>query len=131
VQGFDLATKPAQFFILLGGEPLALSSVYLLLSYPVTQRFWRDIDLSCYFRDGIILLETAGSPHGETRVDTLGLLVAPLPSPRTAVTKFPTVHGSEASPLPLSTRRFVKCSRRRLTSPTVLSTSISGDGSTA
>ena len=28
MQGFDLATKPAQFFILLGGEPSALSSVY-------------------------------------------------------------------------------------------------------
>jgi hypothetical protein len=62
VQGFDLATKPAQFFILLGGEPLALSSVYLLLSYLVMQRFWRDIDLSCYFRDGIILLGSSKLP---------------------------------------------------------------------
>ena len=62
MQGFDLATKPAQFFFLLGGEPLALSSVYLLLSYLVTQRFWRDIDLSGYFRDGIILLGSSKLP---------------------------------------------------------------------
>ena len=62
MQGFDLATKPAQLFFLLGGEPLALSSVYLLLTYLVMQRFWRDIDLSGYFRDGIILLGSSKLP---------------------------------------------------------------------
>ena len=62
MQGFDLATKPAQFFFLLGGEPLALSCVYLLLTYLVMQGFWRDIDLSGYFRDGIILLGSSKLP---------------------------------------------------------------------
>jgi hypothetical protein len=61
-QHLDLAAEPAQLLLLLGGEPLALAFVDLLLLDPVAQRLDADAELGGYPGDRVILVGSAHQP---------------------------------------------------------------------